>query len=188
MIRLPPTTILLGRSDLKEFDRRRKRRDIQSETEAVNQEFGRLEVGGLDDPSFAYQEEPRSGPQKIKTHNSCRLAERSSHVRSFTLQIVGSSGLDSESNEKPKSPVSLASDDEEIAFSDLPVDEHNCMSIGVNGSPENVSVGIEQSSSSSKDDFYFGGFTESPMQRTTDNTRSSFLFGTSHVTSESKLF
>jgi hypothetical protein len=43
MIRLPPTTIVLGRSDLKEFESRRLRR---MEVEFLNQDFSRFALGG----------------------------------------------------------------------------------------------------------------------------------------------
>ena len=177
MIRLPPTAILLGRCDLKEFDRRQKLRDIESETETVKQEFARFEVGDHDGPSFACQKKPRTTPTENETHNKYDRDESSSHIRPLTLQIAGSSGLDSQSRDEPSPSILPTPDNEETTAAHPSVDEHNYVSIEVDGSSENVAVKIERASSPSKDDFYFGGFTESPMQRTTDNTPRSLSFG-----------
>lgn len=53
MLRCPPTTIVLGKRDLVEYEKRQKsRREI--EAEGISQQFARIAVGGLDGPLFGY--------------------------------------------------------------------------------------------------------------------------------------
>ncbi|KAF8852405.1 hypothetical protein BDZ45DRAFT_730208 [Acephala macrosclerotiorum] len=52
MLRCPPTTIVLGRSDILEYEKRQQRRK-ELKTDKVNQEFARLAVGETDVPRFS---------------------------------------------------------------------------------------------------------------------------------------
>jgi hypothetical protein len=188
MIRFPPTAIVLGRSDLQEFDRRQKLREVEAETETVKQQFAGFEVGGHDGPSFADPKKLRRGTREMETVRTHDRAERSTHTRALTLQIItNSSVFNSESGEEPSSSMSSTADAGESTVTDPPVDEHSYVSIRVDVSPENVAFGIDRASSPLKDDFYFGGFTESPTQCTADNTPRSSLFGTVPLFSNSRL-
>lgn len=51
MLRCPPTTIVLGRPDLLDYEKRKNGyRDIDAEN--INQQFARIAVGGPDGPPF----------------------------------------------------------------------------------------------------------------------------------------
>lgn len=53
MLRCPPTTIVLGKRDLVEYDKRQKH-SRAVETENINQQFARIAVGGPDGPKFGF--------------------------------------------------------------------------------------------------------------------------------------
>jgi hypothetical protein len=157
MIRLPPSTIILGRSDLKDFEKRRQQRLQYIETENINQEFARFAVGapegltfgqyggkGLDaDPSPGFLNFQTADPPGSPPPASCR-----GHAET----------------QLPDEGISAAGIEDGYSSITESRQGSRCNSVAWQPSPENSVVGQHPSSPPSKDDFHYGGFTESPVQ------------------------
>jgi hypothetical protein len=165
MIRLPPSSITLGLSDLKDFERRQERRKVLEAAENVQQQFAPFQVGAQDGPSFGL-------PRRSSTN--CHEPHDQPHTLSF--QVATSHRLhhviESASHE-PQSPMPPES-------STRPGETDIYALIGAESSPENLMSKVQRPSSPSKDDFHYGGFMESPSRHRSPVHSSPF--GTSHVT------
>jgi hypothetical protein len=167
MIRLPPSTIILGRSDLKDFDKRRQQRLQDIEAENINQEFARFAVGAPEGPTFRQYGGEREDSDGEKGFNgdvnlsagllNCRaafpigsppIASRRGHAKT-------------RSSDEVNSTTTVEDENSSIAVS-LPDDEYD--SVVWEPSPENAALGQHPLSSPSKDDFHYGGFIETPVQ------------------------
>lgn len=172
MIRLPPTTIVLGLSDLKEFESRRQRR---MEVEFLNQEFSRFAVGGSS--SFTIGSSQIHHTQEFAAEVDQNLEsgdgqDADFHHRSLSLPTNGphravriTSNLEFDDYGAPSSPK-LSS----TAANDLPIiadleKEHEYITVA----SENPRHDLQLLPSPSKHDFYYGGFVESPIERDPDN-------------------
>jgi hypothetical protein len=172
MIRLPPTTIVLGRSDLKEFESRRQRR---MEVEFLNQEFSRFAVGGSSGFTFGssqIQHTKEFAAQVDQNLESEDGQDADSHHRSLSLPANGphravriTSNLKFNNYRAPSSPE-LSS----TAANDLPIiadveKEHEYITVASENPPRD----LQPLPSPSKHDFYYGGFVESPIERDPGN-------------------
>ena len=170
MIRLPPTTIVLGRSDLREFERcRQRRRDV----EILNQEYSRFAVRALWGPTFQIQHAQdvafRVEPQKQQTgdgQNADCQGRPWNLQTSVPLSVQIASSLEHEVSGAPSaSKASSTTEDECPTITDLQ-GEHEYVCVA----SENPVLRSQRSPSPSKDDFYYGCFVKSPSDQTLDNT------------------
>jgi hypothetical protein len=174
MIRLPPTTIVMGRSDLGEFERRRQHRQ---EVEILNENFARFAVGAPDGPAFALLQDPRTqgtavgvGQRKAQTrdgpvtHYHHRPLALQTSVAQRPIRIA--QNLEHDEYEAPGSPKSLSTTADECPTGTDLEDEHDYVTVGY----ENPTRDSQWSPAPPKDDFYYGGFVESPFDRTWNNT------------------
>jgi hypothetical protein len=173
MIRLPPTTIVLGRSDLKEFECRRQRR---REVEILNQEFSRFAVGRPDGPTFPslqnqHNQEVVTGVelQKLQAGDG---QSADSHHRPLALPTSGphrsvriASNLEHEEYEEPSSSKSSSTTGYDFPLVTDIEEEPDYITI----SSENPARDSLRLPSPSKHDFYYGGFVESPIEQNSDN-------------------
>lgn len=170
MIRLPPTTIVLGRSDLREFERRRQRR---RDVEILNQEYSRFAVSAPGGPTFQIQhaQDVAFGvePQKQQTRDGQNADFQGQPLNlqtSVPLSVQIASNLEHEASGAPSSSKSSSTTEDECpTITDLQ-DEHGYVCVA----SENPVRDSQRSPSPSKDDFYYGGFVESPSEQTLDNT------------------
>jgi hypothetical protein len=175
MIRLPPTTIIMGRTDLREFERRRQRRP---EVEILSEDFSRFAVGGPKGPAFAPLQSQRTqeiavevGPRKPQTRDGQvtdyqdRPLALQTSVPHRPVRIAPN--LEHHEYEAPSSPKSSNTTADECPTGTDLEDGHGYVTIG----SENPSRDPQCSPTPSKDDFYYGGFVESPTDRPSTNTR-----------------
>lgn len=174
MIRLSPTTIVLGRSDLKEFERRRQRR---REAEMLHQEFARFVVGGPDGPAFASlqsqdaQELVASEKTQDLQTGDGQVANCEGRLLALQTSVVNTplpiaSSLEHDEYRAPSSARSSSATTNEFpAITELE-DEHAYVTVG----SENPARDSQWTSAPSKDDFDYGGYVEGPDERTSDNT------------------
>jgi hypothetical protein len=167
MIRLPPSTIILGRSDLKDFEKRRQQRLRNIETENINQEFARFAVGAPEGPTFRQYGGEREDLDGEKTFNgddnlSAGLLNLRAAFPTGSPSTASRRGhAETRSSDEVNSTTSVEDGNSFIAVS-LPDDEYN--SVVWAPSPGNAVLGQHPPSSPSKDDFHYGGFIETPVQ------------------------
>jgi len=169
MLRLLPTTIVLGRSDLREFERRRLRR---REEEVLNRECSRFAVAAADGATSAalqiqHAQRMVSGEEleKLQTgqgqivnveghpltlqtsvpHRSVQIASKTEHRGSRALG----------------SPESLSITEDGCPTITELQDEHSYVCVG----SENPARDSQRSPSPSTDDFHYGGFLESSIEQ-----------------------
>jgi hypothetical protein len=170
MIRLPPTTIVLGRSDLTEFDHRQLR---HWEEEVLNKEYSCIAVGASDGPQFAaLQIQPSQGVghegelRKLRTGDaqnaSCgsRPLTLQTSVPKSSTQIAR--GAEDKEFGALTSPESLITTEDACSSIAELQDEHDYVCVG----SENSARDSQLSLSLSKDDFYYSGFVECPSEHT----------------------
>jgi hypothetical protein len=158
MIRLPPSTIILGRSDLKDCEKRRQQRLRDIETENINQEFARFAVGAPEGPTFRqYRGERESSDGEKGFDGNLRTAFPTGSPPTASRR----GHAETRSSDDVNSATAVEDGNSSIAVS-LPDGEYN--SAAWEPSPENAVLGQHPSSSPSKDDFHYGGFIETPVQ------------------------
>lgn len=151
MIRLPPSTILLGRRDLRDYEKRQRTRgrEKRQETDKISQRLSCFAVGSShNDPHLgqAHKDQlSKAASQKADVRPACVLPPASQD----TSLIDNDKSL----------PSSL---DEEISVTESQEDEHGYITVGLDQSPENPIHDTPRPASPSKDDFYYGGFVETP--------------------------
>ncbi|RDL37220.1 uncharacterized protein BP5553_04653 [Venustampulla echinocandica] len=166
MIRLPTTTIILGDSDLKDFERREPQR-------RVNTEFDRFLI--------CAQEAACSDHGKQKRLQGAELAKEPKEEGIFenhrlTLPMRPAPNLNApcirpgaDKSARPESSHSSNTFDDEEG-------ENGDELVQTDISPQNPNPRIPQSSSTAKvDDFYYGEFVESPARGTPTPRTSQFL-------------
>jgi hypothetical protein len=167
MIRLPPSTITLGASDLKDFEIRQQQR---KELENKHRESTRFEVRGEYGPSFGLLGQC-IGLEEDANELSGARRERYSLRPVLVVQTVNRSKQTPEGHgsEGPILPVSPGTDDNgSDTFPDLTEDDHGYQIVRAPRSPENASADLNHSSPT-KDDFHYGGFVESLTRHTVDD-------------------
>jgi len=104
----------------------------------------------------------------MATHPMEVRAIEEDNFRSLTLQA----GLSVESVQRAFSgqedPSQSVVNDGHLTFTNLP--EEGYVAIGFAAFPENTTSQTQQSGSPSKDEFYYGGFMESPIDRNVDGS------------------
>jgi len=155
MIRLPASAIILGPSDLKDFETRQRRRlALEADERSVHT--------------------IRCGLRALAIRTVGRPTSDTG---------LGSRG-DEEPPSLGLPGSSRAVDVEYSTVTDLSEDQDGYLSIGLQQSPENASIEAQQSSPP-KDEFHYGGFVESPTQQlVADASQRSSPFGslaTSHI-------
>jgi hypothetical protein len=140
MIRLPPSAITLGTSDLKDFECRRRRNP-------------QVEGRPIDETECSFLR------RTLTIQTRCRPTPRSD---------FGNCG-DERSHVAGSTAPSVVMDIEYPTFTDLTEDQDGYLSTGRQSSPENASVGA-QPSATSKSELHYIDFVESPMQQAVSGT------------------
>lgn len=164
MLRLPPTTMVLGRSDLNDFEKRRQQRK-QGNVQNTEHEPGRT----VTEP---YRERKQKQPlelQDVALMYGCHTkSARQTPLRPSYPH--GPRYLDEDEEIFPTlSPNTGDYFDPDSANS--VDDEQDSVNVEI-GAPENVSRNFTPGASPSKDDFHFGGFVETPVEARTPNQSS----------------
>ncbi|CAL3962398.1 unnamed protein product [Diplocarpon coronariae] len=164
MIRLPPSAILIGHSDITDYEKRQQARSRGHgrESSIVASRYARIGISSRDNPDG---DRSRKGPVPCRqidlptrlAHNG-QAAQMTSHGGSLAME------------ESPQSRSHRSTSSQEISLSDLQGDELEYVAVGPARSPENAAHDSPLSSSSSKDDFYYGGFIETPGPSLEDDT------------------
>jgi hypothetical protein len=158
MIRPSPTTIVLGRSDLKDYSKRRRRRALREvEEQRLREEAFMLSL-------TQYSTAPE-GP------NFDLHAPDANHPLLPHVQLP---------SQDPRSAIALKNEEHSSAIeSSHPGDEDELDYVPVERefSPENTTNHSGRSPSPDKDGFYYGGFVQSPSQGALDAERTSSPFG-----------
>jgi hypothetical protein len=146
MIRLPPSTIILGRSDLKDFEKRRQQRLRDIETENINQEFARFAVGAPEAPTFS-----QYGGER-ESSNGDGEKGFDGNLSAGLLNLRAAFPIGSPPTASRRGHAETRSSDE--VNSATATQDGNSIAV----------LGQHPSSSPSKDDFHYGGFIETPVQ------------------------
>ncbi|KAL2069736.1 hypothetical protein VTL71DRAFT_14415 [Oculimacula yallundae] len=159
MIRLPATTIVLGRSDLLDYEiRQRVRgrdRERNSETEKLNERLARITVRS----QSGSNDQCQNDLGQVLSQNEKRFLEP------IAVAIVEvSEGSDEHDSGSPSQESTASHGD---YFEE---EEQGTISIGFEPSPENLSRETPRPVSTSKHDFYYGGFIETGSPRSADYT------------------
>jgi hypothetical protein len=165
MIRLPLTTIVLGRSDLREFERRRQRR---REVEILDQEFSRFAAGGPDAPTFASLQPTGELAAEVELHELQTGDGQNADSQDRPVALPRSRNprpsLEHE-DEVPSSPKSSSTTAEEYITVTGLEDEGGFVAVG----SQNPVRDLHRSSSPVKHDFYYDGFIQDPAGSNADN-------------------
>ncbi|CZS97395.1 uncharacterized protein RAG0_06496 [Rhynchosporium agropyri] len=157
MIRLPATTIVLGRSDLLDYEKRLQTRGRDKErvieTDKLKERLARITVRSQ--PGSYDHDKNKVGQgqdqDEICHHEPC----------------TGKQALDIPDEYDPESP----SHESTNSFEDtLEEEDHATNNVGFERSPENLMHGTPRPVSISKHDFYYGGFVETSSPSFADYT------------------
>lgn len=181
MIRLPPTAIQMGVSDLRDYEKRqqiRRRMKVVGkgglEEQVVQLRFrpSHDDTGRVPSSQYPRPEGDESG-QVIRParHEPVEHTSPKASIDAFLTGHV---------NSQSQSLASVGS--QELSVTELGGEEHGYVSVGLEHSPENAHYGDDthRAYSPSKDDFYYGGFIETPTQSAAEDPIQS-LFGMSQV-------
>jgi len=182
MIRLPASTIVLSAADLKDFDRRRRRRRV-IETQ--------VHIAGLEErrqPELARHRDHNLNevlPRAPERPHSIRLSKE--HRIFGYPKAEPAEELTSDDESHTGHPKEETDDadlvGEHSVVADLPEQEHDYVSVGLGISPENPTLGSHHPSSPSKHDFHYGGFVESPSTQPAGSPSPSLPYSMSITTS-----
>ncbi|KAH7346660.1 hypothetical protein BKA65DRAFT_477840 [Rhexocercosporidium sp. MPI-PUGE-AT-0058] len=176
MIRLPATTIILGRSDLLDYEKRQRTRGRDrdreriSETDKLNERLTR----------FAVRSQPastdlgQSKPGQDLVHDAQDHHEQTHAQNPGQLLLEEATIIDiPEAHDEPN-PELPAQDStglhEDASELSLQEGEHEYVSVVFEHCPENTTHETPQPVSQSKHDFYYGGFIETASPSLTDYT------------------
>ncbi|KAE9380496.1 hypothetical protein N431DRAFT_552648 [Stipitochalara longipes BDJ] len=174
MIRSPPSTIILGRGDLREFERRRQR---HQEVDVLNRDFSRFAVDAPDESTLASSQN-QDTRETVAEGELQSLQVGDGLVADYQDQPVV---LQTKVPQKSHRITSHPEHDEygphhspmssSITAVEVPIvidleDEHGYVAIG----SENPTCDSQWSLTPWKHDFYYGGFVESPVNRSSDDT------------------
>lgn len=159
MIRLPPTLIALGQSDLRDFDKRSRQKTVEAY-------FDRLSINSSN----------TQGSEMVHELKGVTIRRQPSPRKK---QTMASSPKKSKMPKSPESFVNLASPPPSPKKGEkASSDEHGYVSVERNISPENEDSQSTPRSPVKEDDFHYGGFIESPGNSTSSHRSSPF--GKSH--------
>lgn len=167
MIRLPATTIILGRSDLLDYEKRKRTRGREkervSETDKLNEQLAR----------FTVRSQPGSGDSGYGNTNQA-LVQHNKDNREEAAAIESSEASNEYEAESPSHEITFSPEDL------LSEEEYGYVSVGFEHSPENATHETPRPTSPSKQhDFYYGGFIETASSDLMDDPPES-LFSFSH--------
>jgi hypothetical protein len=163
MIRLSPTTIILGESDLRDSAKRESQRRVGAQLDLIE----RLSVDAHNEQKSNLRSEKQRQPPQVESKAKLR-----DHPPSHQLRIAGNVGYperkvsisalpeDLECSVSPESPLRFS---EGSSASGSASEEHDYISASQR-SPENESYAPTAPSPDKDDNFYYGGFMESPGQ------------------------
>lgn len=176
MIRLPPSTIVLGRSDIKDYEKRRRtQKRVQhreSVTEQISERIARFAVRSSQDSTVP--------DLVIQTTVRTRFAQHGRELPKLTslphepplekLSFTQSQNATFPSQgDSPSSPPQPADSYDELALTDFSSDEETSIT-ALELAPENPASDSQQPVSPAKYEFYYGGFIESPSQYEENDT------------------
>ncbi|KAK0103560.1 hypothetical protein ONS95_005577 [Cadophora gregata] len=174
MIRLPATTIVLGRSDLLDYEKRPRirgrDREWVSETDKLNVRLARFTVRSQPDSIDPSQE----GTVQSNFQEYQELHKQSHGHRPWLPVLDTPPAVESPEFTDCYEPgiLSQGSDlpHEDVLAPSLPDEEQSFVSTGIEQSPENVTSETTRPGSPSKHDFYYGGFIEIDSRNSADYT------------------
>lgn len=161
MIRLPASTIVLSTADLKDFDRRRRRRRIVE---------AQVHIEGLEERMqiqlARYGEHNLPGmlaraPERLHSTGLSKQHRIFGNSRAEPAQELVSDDEPNTVRSKEETEDADLAEEHSVVIN-LPEQEHGYVSVGLGISPENPSLGSRRPSLPSKHDFHYGGFVESP--------------------------
>ncbi|PVH75526.1 hypothetical protein DL98DRAFT_575016 [Cadophora sp. DSE1049] len=174
MIRLPATAIILGRSDLLDYEKRQRARGRDrkrtSETGKLNEPLARFTVRShsasvdhgedntIQNPVQEHQELSRQG----------RVPKPWPLVLESAPAVEASELIDGYESESLSQESMLSRED--VSATNLQDEEHSFVSTEIEHSPENAIHETPRPNSPSKHDFYYGGFIEIESPGSTDYT------------------
>ncbi|KAG0651467.1 hypothetical protein D0Z07_1919 [Hyphodiscus hymeniophilus] len=141
MIRLPPSLLTLGPPELVEYEERRQKRELEN----IKRQFDQFEIGAAEGPKFGC---PKKIPSSDELVNASETSKQSTQLRTAGHHLAGGDGY-----EEPRHPI----------FAGPPSSDQSSVRSDV-ASPENHSqacLELQQSPSSPKEEFYYGGFIPS---------------------------
>lgn len=173
MIRLPATTIILGRNDLLDYEEHQQARGSDgksvSETDKRNERLTRFTVrsqSGLIDLSQGTI--PQSSIQEHRElHKEDRVTES---WRPNVLSAPAVEGPDIIDGYEPEPPSEESTyPREDLSTASFQSEEPSFVSTAFEHAPENANHETSRPVSPSKHDFYYGGFIEIDSPSLTDN-------------------
>lgn len=166
MIRLPPTAIVLGSNDIKEYEKRRKQR------REIDAQLGRVAAEAQGVSASSFQISRQLSKDKLDNGESDVESQHLHHLKS--LQIRPGLNLESRHpsvrtdgpNEDIHHPLKSTDYADQVSQLALLESEFEYVTVGLDTpSVENTTSLIHTPASPEKvDDFHFGGFFESPSQ------------------------
>ncbi|KAH7397750.1 hypothetical protein BKA64DRAFT_672756 [Cadophora sp. MPI-SDFR-AT-0126] len=174
MIRLPATTIILGRSDLADYEKRQRTRgrdrERVSETDKLNEGLARFTVrsqsASIDDGQDNTTQNPHQEHQEFSQYVRVPKPWRPFSESALAIEapeLNDGYGSDSLSQESMLSQ-------EDVSATNRQDEEHSFVSTDIEHAPENVIHETPRPVPPSKHDFYFGGFIETESPTSTDYT------------------
>ena len=148
MIRLPNSVLALGSRDLVDYEERRQERELEN----VKQQFARFEIGAADGPKLGRSRQNQDSLNASESFETGAL--QSPNATTYGHSWAG------DGYAEPLYPIFVGSDSSESNFSRV-------------ASPENlpqISSEVQRAPSPPKDGFHYGGYIESPVQHSSDNT------------------
>ncbi|EKD14650.1 hypothetical protein MBM_07371 [Drepanopeziza brunnea f. sp. 'multigermtubi' MB_m1] len=194
MIRLPPSALQLGVSDVRDYEKRQqaRRRKKCSETSSISfsininisDQFSRIGIRASNDDKGGTGRVPQSQrsrhsmPEGNDFRKTITLPTPSS-TDTVPVEVVSpdtSNSLCLTSDLVIRSPSQASStSSQELSVIELEGDEHGYVNVRLDQSPENAHHDLHRVYSPSKDDFYYGGFIETPTRSVVDDTTQSPL-------------
>jgi hypothetical protein len=172
MIRLPPTAIVLGESDLREFSQRESRRKLAAQLDLLE----RLTVDTHNEHSHNIRQQNQQDPHA--NSNSQRKYELPIRQPSTSRNLDSPPRKASITTTLENVECSILSESL-LRFGDNSSDDEPVSDEQEHGSIRRLSQGNDShiptaTSPEKDDDFHYGGFTESPNQNNNSTTFSSF--------------
>lgn len=174
MIRLPATTIILGRSDLLDYEKRQRTRGRDreriSETDKLNERLARFTVRsqpGSTDLDRGNADKDLSACSQDH-HEQSHLQNPKQLVQESAITIESPEISDEHDAESASQNSTVSQED--VSTTNPQDEEHGYVNVGFEHSPENATQETPRPASPSKHDFYYGGFIESASPSLTDYT------------------
>ncbi|PBP17904.1 hypothetical protein BUE80_DR011254 [Diplocarpon rosae] len=164
MIRLPPSAILMAHSDITDYEKRQQAtsRDKARQKGLANEQYARIGLSCRGSP-----DSDRSCKNQVSSRQ-IDLPTRLAHDEKVPQTTFQEDRLNVEYSPQSRSGKSSSSQD--ISITELQGDELGYVAVGPEHSLENAAQDTGRPFSPSKDDFYYGGFIETPSQSLRDET------------------